>query len=190
MLALSCVCWLLVYAIANQTVALALAACFGVILSVDIPTLFEAVILRIFKKTRVQNVNRTKPTNAASLSCSKTLYFLLVLIATALISSLTNYFVQESEKKSLLDTSGYVIAALFIVQRILGNFLSAYVFFGLIKNPFFSSLKKSKGKRVVVLLRKVLIGCGEFLREFLILAVQIPHCYYHHLYYSYDAYWI
>ena len=162
MLTLSCFCWLIVYPISNEAVVLALEACFGLILSTDVSTCFEKITLNIFMKSKVQNATRGRPTNTATYSSTKIMYMLLVIIAAALIASLTNLYVLDDKKASLLDIIGYIIISFFVIQRVFGNVLSVYVFFGLITNPLYAVLKNGNGKRAVVLSRKVLINCGRF----------------------------
>ena len=164
MLSLSCGSWLVIYPIESQAASLGLGACFGFLLSTDVSTGLGRIIdcISITSKKQVLG-NRSRPNTTASYSCSKIFYFMVVIIGTASISTLTSIFVIDKNKESLLDLIGYSTISSLVVERISGNCLTNYLIFGLIKNPFCMMLRRGKGKKIVMLIRKIFANCSKLL---------------------------
>ena len=161
MLALFGIFWLVMYSTTDQTVALTLGAFFGFLLSADVASGCSQVINYIYSKIKANSVDCSRPISTASYSWSKKFYFFVVIIAVVLISTMTNIFILDKKKESLLDVIGYIILSLFVIQRLFGSFLTSYLFFGSVNNPLFLILRKSKGKTFLMFLRKILANCGK-----------------------------
>eukprot|EP00795_Rhopilema_esculentum_P002949 gene2949-1198_t len=158
MLVISCIAWLITYAVPNTTASLAIAACSGLITSLDIATGLKKVLVLLLMKFRRRSESQ-KIANTSSYSLSKCCYIILLIIASGLIASLTNAGLEVSKKMELRDIFGYVTIALLVLETCCGSLLTVYIFFGLVSNPVYFSIKKGKAKRLLVLCRKLLVDC-------------------------------
>ena len=160
MLVISCTAWLITYAVPNTTASLAIAACSGLITSLDIATGLKKVLVLLLMKFRRRSESQ-KIANTSSYSLSKCCYIVLLIIASGLIASLTNAGLEVGKKTELRDIFGYITIALLVLETCCGSLLTLYIFFGLVSNPVFFSIKKGKARRLLVLCRKLLVDCGE-----------------------------
>ena len=154
MLALSATSFVVVYLLPNTTASFAVAACMGLILSLDLCSMLMRTFTRLWKGSKYEDNSK----GSLFMSVAKWLHFLLMIILVAVIVSVVDYFISKQKKSELLDIFGYILIACLVVFQLLGRLQSTYLFFGLVRNPVYATWKKGRLRRALGLGRKIFLN--------------------------------
>eukprot|EP00794_Sanderia_malayensis_P019841 gene19841-21783_t len=129
----------IVFAIPNSLASIIISTCFGLVLSLDICSLLEGILSKLRKRADGEIKE-----SFTHFSLSKFLHLILMLVASAAISCTTEVLLSQTKKSELIDILGYTVIVCFAIVQLKGRLLSIYMFFGLLRNPIYKTLQKSR----------------------------------------------